>query len=76
MAEITFVNVESETVAVKEECAEEEDPLSVTLSTKGKKFINLIKTLQISFFSTFFLICSYSLFLIPCIRGTSDCDHS
>ena len=35
MAEITFVNVESETVEVKEECAEEEDPLSATLSTKG-----------------------------------------
>jgi hypothetical protein len=39
MAEITFVNVESETVEVKEECAEEEDPLSVSLSTKGYKFI-------------------------------------
>jgi hypothetical protein len=39
MAEITFVNVESETVDVKEECVEEEDPLSVSLGTKGSKYI-------------------------------------
>ena len=39
MSEITFVNVESEPVEVKEECAEEEDPLSVSLSTKGKKYM-------------------------------------
>ena len=39
MSELTFVNVESEPVEVKEECAEEEDPLSVSLSTKGKKYM-------------------------------------
>jgi hypothetical protein len=38
MAEITFVEVEN-TVEVKQECAEEDDPLSVSLSTKGKSQI-------------------------------------
>ena len=35
MTELTFVDVE-QTVEVKEECAEEDDPLDVSLSTKGK----------------------------------------
>ena len=35
MTELTFVDVE-ETVELKEECAEEDDPLDVSLSTKGK----------------------------------------
>ena len=30
MAEIAFVNVESEPVEVKQECVEEQDPLSTT----------------------------------------------
>ena len=37
MAEITFVNVESKPVEVKQECGEEKDPLvTVSLSTKGQ----------------------------------------
>ena len=40
MAEITFVNVESEPVEVKQECVEEQDPLvTVLLSTKGQYII-------------------------------------
>ena len=36
MAEIAFVYVDSEPVKVKEECAEEVDPLTIVLpSTKG-----------------------------------------
>jgi hypothetical protein len=35
MTELTFVDVE-ETVELREECAEEDDPLDVSLSTKGK----------------------------------------
>ena len=35
MAEITFVEVEN-TVEVKQECAEEDDPLSVSMTKKGK----------------------------------------
>ena len=34
MADIAFVNVESQPVEVKQECVEEQDPL-VTLSTTG-----------------------------------------
>ena len=39
MPEITFVDVESETVEVKEECAEEEDPLRESICTKGKNIL-------------------------------------
>ena len=35
------VNVECETVEVKEECSKEEDPLSVSLSRKGKNIFML-----------------------------------
>ena len=37
MAEIVFVDVESEPVEVKQECVEEQDPLgTVSLSTTGQ----------------------------------------
>ena len=37
MAEIALVDVESESVEIKQECVEEQDPLvTVSLSTKGQ----------------------------------------
>ena len=65
MPEITFVDVESETVEVKEECAEEEDPLRESICTKGKNIL--------LFFSYLFLCLIRINLLTPIMHLLHDC---